>query len=461
MASPAAFTADDISHRLEELPFLPFHARITAMLGIGTFFDAFDGLSISAALTMLVVSFHIGYGATGVLLGAAAMGQFLGAIIFGYLAERIGRKWAFVIAIALFGACSIAAALATSINAIFWARSIQGFGIGGATPVAAALFTEFVRGSRRGLFTLLYETMFVWGLVIAPIVALACLTAFGPATGWRVLFAIGGLPIIGAVIAAFKMPESPRWLAANGRIAEAEATVAAMEDEARRLGRPSFPATRPTHVESERTHYSEIFRGIYAKRTFVVWSMEFGAYFIANGILAWSPTLYMKLGGLPANRAIMLQIFTTLFALIVCYLIAFTIDNIGRIRWFTIGFGISALGAALGVIITGPLHMHTWPTLLLCGVIVQIGAATSADVIGLYLTEMYPTRMRAWGTSAGQGFNRIGGFVGPILLGWIMAETGTISLFFASLLVVAIYSAIVILSLGEETTRRTLEELSP
>src|ERR1700677_1979631 len=107
---------------------------------------------------MIVASLDLGYGERGVLLGAAGLGQFFGAILFGVVAERIGRKWAFVISIALFGLCSIAASFATGTHELVWARTIQGFGIGGATPVAAPLFTELGRGSARGFLTLIYDT---------------------------------------------------------------------------------------------------------------------------------------------------------------------------------------------------------------------------------------------------------------------------------------------------------------
>ncbi len=140
---------------------------------------------------------------------------------------------------------------------------------------------------------------------------------------------------------------------------------------------------------------------------------------------------------------------------------AYTVDNLGRVRWFVIGFGIAGLGAIAGIIITGPLGIHSWPALLACGLVVQSGAAISSTMIGLYLPELYPTRMRAWGTSAGQSFNRAAAFVAPLLIGWIMAETRMISLFFAAFLVAAIYSTIVVVCLGEETKRRSLEDISP
>ena len=147
----------------------------------------------------------------------------------------------------MFGLCSAAAATALSVDQIIVARVIQGIGLGAEVPVAAALFTEFVRGSARGLFIMIYESVFVWGIFLAPVAALACYAAFGPALGWRVLFAIGGVPAIVAVVAAWKLPESPRWLASKNRLREADAIVAAMEDEARRLARPLLPM-KPVRV---------------------------------------------------------------------------------------------------------------------------------------------------------------------------------------------------------------------
>src|SRR5271169_6060428 len=143
-AATGGVTADEIATRIDRLPFLPFHLRIASILGTGTMFDAFDSLSMGAALTMIVASFHLDYRTVGTLLSAAFAGQFVGAILFGYVGERIGRKWAFVIALAIFSLCSIGVAFATSVDEIIWVRVIQGIGLGAEVPIAAALFTEFV-----------------------------------------------------------------------------------------------------------------------------------------------------------------------------------------------------------------------------------------------------------------------------------------------------------------------------
>ncbi len=456
----AAVTADEISQRIDRLPFLPFHFRIAGILGTGTLFDAFDSLSMGAALTMIVATFQLDYRSAGALISAAFAGQFVGAIAFGYIGERLGRKWAFVIALAIFGLCSVGAAMAASVNGIIVARVIQGIGLGAEVPMAAALFTEFVRGSARGLFIMVYESVFVWGIFLAPVAGLACFTAFGPAIGWRVLFAIGGVPVIVAVIAAFKLPESPRWLASKGRLAEADAIVTRMEDEARRLNRPFHPSPA-VRVAPESTSFSELFRGIYARRTFVVWTMWFCSYFVSNGFQSWAATLYMKIGGLSAQYAIALTILSGFIQLCTCYTAAVSVDKHGRVPWFAGAFAMAAFGALCGAIVTGPLGMRGWQPLLVCGVIMGLGTGVNGLGVYLYTPELYPTRMRAWATATGSSLNRLGSFIAPSIVGWLLAEYGNIAIVFAMFAVVASFGAVVLWTLGEETKRRTLEELSP
>src|SRR6185437_392395 len=121
--------ADTIAARIDRLPFLPFHLKIGAILGTGTLFDAFDSLSIGAALTMIVATFKIDYKTGGALISSAFAGQFFGAIAFGYFGEKIGRKWSFIVALLIFGLCSIGASLAQSVDQILIARVIQGVGL--------------------------------------------------------------------------------------------------------------------------------------------------------------------------------------------------------------------------------------------------------------------------------------------------------------------------------------------
>ncbi len=452
-------TADEIATRIDRLPFLPFHLRIASILGCGTLFDAFDSLSMGAALTMIVATFKLDYRSSGTLISAAFAGQFVGAIAFGYIGERIGRKWAFIIALTIFATCSLGAALAQSVNQIIVARVIQGVGLGAEVPVAAALFAEFVRGSARGLFLLVYESVFTWGIFLGPVVGLACYSAFGPALGWRVLFGIGGIPLIFAAIAIFKLPESARWLASKNRLAEADAIVREMEDQARARGRALLPS-HPVKVAAASTSFLELFKGIYARRTFVVWTHWFCSYFVSNGFQSWAATLYMKIGGLPVRYALMLTIVTSGLQLCGSYTLAFTVDRLGRVPWFAGSFLVVCGGAVLGATLTGPFAVRGWEPLLLCGIIMTVGNINGLGVY-VYTPELYPTRMRAWATAMGSSFNRLGSLIAPSLVGFLLAEYGSISIVFVMFAGVALFGAVVMAKFGEETKRRTLEELSP
>ncbi|HUB98115.1 MAG TPA: MFS transporter [Stellaceae bacterium] len=459
-ATGEALTADGISYRIDRLPFLPFHWRIAGILGTGTLFDGFDSLSIGAALTMIIATFKIDYKTGGALISAAFAGQFVGALAVGYSGERIGRKWSFVAATAIFGLCSAAAALAQSVDQILVARVIQGVGLGAEVPVAAALFTEFVRGSRRGLFILIYESMFAWGIFFGPVVALTFLTLFGPELGWRAIFALGGVPAIVSLVAVFKLPESARWLASKGRLAEANAIVTRMEDEARRLGRPALP-TEPITVIREKTRLTELFRGIYAKRTFVVWSQWFCCYFVSNGYVTWAPTLYMKMGGLPAKYALLVTIVTGAIQLASTYVFAVSVDHYGRKPWFTGGFLFAAAGALVGALAMGPFEVRGWFPLAFFGLLLALGTSPSTLGVYLYTPELYPTRMRAWATATGSSMNRVASFIAPSITGFILAEFNSVAMVFAMMAGVAIVGASIMWFFGEETKRRVLEELSP
>lgn len=459
-ASLGEVTADSISARIDRLPFLPFHLRIGAILGTGTLFDAFDSLSIGAALTMIIATFKIDYKTGGALISAAFAGQFVGAILFGFFGERIGRKWSFIIALLIFGACSLGAAAAQSVDQILVARVIQGVGLGAEVPVAAALFSEFVRGSARGLFILVYESLFAWGIFLGPVVALSCLSLFGPQLGWRAVFAFGGIPTIVAIIAIYRLPESARWLASKDRLREADATVTEMENQARRRGKP-LAEPRIIPVVRGRTRFAELFHGIYGLRTFVVWTQWFCGYFISNGFATWAPTLYMKMGGLPARYALAVQIAAGAIQVSFTYLFALTTDRLGRKPWFVGGFSLCALNCAIAAVVMGVFGMRSWETLWIFGVILTISVGPNNLGVYVYTPELYPTRMRAWATATGSSMNRIASFAAPSIVGFLMARYDNIGLVFFMMAAVAAWGAFVMAMWGEETKRRVLEELSP
>src|SRR5579875_1938288 len=216
-----ATQADMVIGRLERVPIFRFHARLGTLLAVGTFFDAYDSIVISVVLTVVFTTLRISLLASGLLISVAYVGQLVGSLAAGYLSERYGRRKVFVGALAVFGAFSVLAGLSWDYNSLFAFRLLQGFGLGAEVPIAAAIFNEFLRGQGRGLAVMLYENAFSWGLLAAPLLALAAFSLFGQANGWRSLFFLGGLPLVVAVVALRRLPESVRWLVAKGRVDDA------------------------------------------------------------------------------------------------------------------------------------------------------------------------------------------------------------------------------------------------
>jgi putative MFS transporter len=137
------------------------------------------------------------------------------------------------------------------------------------------------------------------------------------------------------------------------------------------------------------------------------------------------------------------------------------VDKHGRVPWFAGAFTVAALGAVAGAIVIGPMGMRGWQPLLACGLVMGLGSSVTGLGVYLYTPELYPTRMRAWATATGSSLNRLGSFIAPSVVGWMLAEYDALALVFAMLAVVASFGAVVVWTLGEETKRTTLETLSP
>src|SRR6266852_3472746 len=211
--------------RLESVPFSRWHAKARIVVGSATFFDAFNALSLAFALPVLIRLWHITPARSGFLISASYVGQLIGALLFSWLAERFGRVRSAAAATALMSIVSVACALAGSFPALFAYRLIQGIGVGGEMPVAAAYISELSKARGRGKFFMLYEMIFPIGLMTTSQVG----TWVVPLWGWKAMFLIGGIPGLIITWLLLRLPESPRWLISKGRVGEAELVVKKIE----------------------------------------------------------------------------------------------------------------------------------------------------------------------------------------------------------------------------------------
>ncbi len=454
-------SAAEIAQRLECIPPLPIHTRWATLVGVGCFLDGFTTLTVAAALTVLATTLHINFTQIGLLISASFIGMFFGAIAFGAASERYGRRPVFAFAVTLFGLLSIVAAFAWNFSSLFWIRVLQGVGLGGAVPVAAALVAECLPASARGkTFSLSYALLFALGYVVAPLAALVCIAVLGPQLGWRALFGLAGLALPFGIAVNWLLPESPRWLAEQGRWREAEDFVAKLENLARVQGRALLPPQPLAHAGRRPTRLSEVFRSEYRARTLLVLSLFFAIYFVQYGLNAWLPTLYVKVGGMAPRYALGLAVANGCVTLGAAVVFGMTVDRIGRKRWFVLGFGISLLGILWGIFALVFLKLTAWPVLFSAAVLMTAGTSVNAGSIYLYAPELFPTRMRAWATSTGSAASRLGSIAAPTIIGAARpGQFGRVGVF-ALLGTMCVIALVIILVAGIETKQRTLEELA-
>ena len=438
--------------RLERLPVTSMHVKIRVVAGIATLFDGYDSLSIAYVLPVLVPLWHISQAETGLLISVGSFGQLLGALFFGWLADRIGRARALPLSIGLFAVMSLACAFAWDYQSLFAGRFFQGLGLGGEVPVAAAYVSEMAKARGRGAFFLIYEAIFGYGLLLAALAGVWLV----PRIGWQSLFVIGALPAFVALAMRLMLPESARWLADKGRIAEADKIVSNIEALARASGHVlEEPKLAVAIAERRQASWGELFNHRYLRRTLVVWAMWFCSYFVSYGSSTWLPSLYRTIYKLDVSTALTYGMITVAVGVGGTTVVAFLVDRTGRRPWF-IG---AAIGTALPLLWLGFQPVLTPTMLVVCASLSFFCNGSNSNMLYLYTAEIYPTRLRARGTSLATAWLRLGSVIGPLAVGLMLGVGGLngVMLMFAC---VALVSALIGF-LAIETRHRVLEEISP
>jgi MFS transporter, putative metabolite:H+ symporter len=440
--------------RLERLPVTPRLMLLRVVVGIATFFDAYTVLAIAFALPQLVTEWKLAPTEIGMIISSGYVGQLFGAVIFGSLAERFGRLRILLITILLFVSMDIACLFAWSSLSMIAFRFLQGVGTGGEVPVAGAYVNEFIGAEKRGRFFLLYEVIFPIGLMFGGMVGYFLV----PIYGWKAMFVVGLIPSVLTIPLRWLMPESPRWLASKGRTAEAEAVVKMLEDSAKARGTIlRDPIIRATGTKANaRSDWRELFKGIYLKRTLMIWVLWVCAYMINNGLVTWLPTLYKQVFQLPLQTSLAYGWITSGVGVVASIFCALAIDKVGRRPWYALAF----LLGMVPLLTLSLLGASSATEVLILATAAYAILQTIAFSLYLYSAELYPTRLRAIGTGLGSAWLRAGSSIGPMLVGTIVADVG-IRYVFAAFAVAALVGGLVTLFFAIETKGRVLEELSP
>ncbi|HZB90946.1 MAG TPA: MFS transporter [Stellaceae bacterium] len=431
--------------RLDRLPIAPFHYRIFFLIAAGMFFDGYD-LYIQAPVVGATVQSHFATLDTARwFVSLTFVGMTLGAVLAGVLGDRYGRRFTYQFNLMIFGLASLAAAAAVDSTMLDALRFVMGLGLGAEIVVGYGTMTEFVPPSRRGKWMAFMAFVVVAGLPATALLASLVI----PTQGWRPLFVIAG---IGALVVWYlrkKLPESPRWLEANGRVAEADALLRAIESEVA-AGKP-LPPPAPAVVVRP-LGWRDLVTPALLPRLVVGCVTLITINTLIFGFVNWIPTFFLQ-QGLGVAKSFWYTFFIDSGSLIGCALGAFGADRIGRRPMI--------IGASLWTIVFGAIYPFVAaPALVLgTGFLLMIGIyVLTAILYGVYTAELFPTGVRLRANGLCNFFGRGFTVVTPFLVVALLRGYGVPGVLGLMIGFLVIQIAVVALW-GVEPARRGLEDL--
>jgi MFS family permease len=472
--------AAPLGESLDRAPMTRLHMRFWLLAGLGILLDGFDFFIIGVANPLIAEDFGLGDAVRGLVSAAAIVGAIVGAGFLGPVADRIGRRRIFQFDLMLFAAFSVACIFAWNAWSLIGFRFALGIAIGLDYPISASYLAEILPARDRGRWLVGAFSLQAVGILLGAVVGVVVLAALPHVASWRLMLGFGLLPALVIIYLRRGTPESPRWLAQNGREDDAarvtEALVGhpvAVTEADRRRGAP-VPEGIKALIQPALFKRAMIRRTIF---TSVPWFlMDIATY----GVGIFTPTLLaaIVLSGHPDATFISDDIASTkgTALLDVCLVIGFAIailnvERLGRVRLQLIGFAVMTvslciLGLAEGLKGGGDAHLG----LVVVGFALFntfMNAGPNATTYALP-AEVFPSEIRAAGVGFAAASAKLGAAIGVFLFPILEDAMGTSALLFciagACLIAMAVTYGFRIETRGrplDEISGHTLAQLAP
>lgn len=438
----------DIISRLERIPVGRFHYKLLCITGLGWMFDAMDTGIIAFVLPALAKEWGLSTAQMGYIGSIGLVGMALGAVLAGSAADHFGRKKMFAATLVIYSVATGLCSLAWSYESLLIFRFLVGFGLGGQLPVAVTLVTEYSPPAARGKFIVLLESFWGVGWLAAALISYLII----PRYGWHMAFFIGALPALYIFQVWRAVPESVRYLLNKGRLQEAHEIVSKIEQSSAGLTAVA-EAIAPPAKESGRVAFADLWASGFIKRTGMLWVLWFGIVYSYYGIFTWLPSLMVG-QGYTVLKTFEFVLLMTVAQLPGYFTAAYLVDRIGRKGTLAGFLALSAICAYFFGQGGSPTAVLIWGSLMS---FFNLGAW---GVVYTYTPELYPTRVRAFGSGWAAAVGRIGGILAPTVVGYMITGSGGFMKVFFMFTVVMLLIAAVVWLFGEETKGRTLDEIS-
>lgn len=445
-----------IAARLERLPLSGFHRKLLLIGGLGYMFDGLDSSSLAFLLPVVSKLWHLTSAQTGFVASSTYIGYFFGAFLSGVLADVIGRRRIMMSALAIYCCASLASATATDWHTFFALRVVAGFGSGAETVVIAPFLAEFVPRRYRGIFCGALVGFMSFGYLGSSILGFTVVRNF--ADGWRYLAVATSLPVVMLLWWRRTLPESPRWLESQGRLAEADTIVSAIESwfagKGISLAPVVFAGNTPASAPAKGHALGNVltlWSPRLARTTTVSWLMWFSVAFAYYSFFSWIPSLLLK-EGLTMTKSFGYSIAIYGAQIPGYFSAAWLNERLGRkgvVASYMLLGGIAAITLAFS---------HTGLQIMAAGICLSFFMNGAFAGVYAYTPEVFPTAVRATGTGSSSSFGRIGSVSAPILVGLVYPVFGFLGVF-AMTTAVLLVGACVVFFLGIETRNRSLEEI--
>ncbi|MDP4106067.1 MAG: MFS transporter [Bacillota bacterium] len=390
--------------------------RLLGIAGTGWMFDALDVGMLSFIIAALKVEWNLSTEQMGWIGSINSIGMAVGALFFGLMADRIGRKNVFILTLLLFSVCSGLSAFTTSLTIFAVLRFLIGMGLGGELPVASTLVSESVPTASRGRIVVLLESFWAVGWLVAAVISYFIIPKFG----WQVAMLISALPALYTIYLRMGLPDSPR-----------------------------YTSLQPKEKASVFESIAKLFSKDNARQTVVLWILWFCVVFSYYGMFLWLPSV-MIMKGFSLIKSFEYVLIMTIAQLPGYFTAAWFIEKFGRkfvLVVYLIGTAVSAylFGTAASTAL-----------LMTSGILLSFFNLGAWGALYAYTPEQYPTNIRGSGAGLAAAIGRVGGVFGPLLVGYLVAQKTSISLIFTIFCISVLIGAFTVLFAGKETKRKEL-----
>lgn len=428
--------------RINTMPVRPWHWKLLFLCMTAVAISNFNGISLSMAMPIIVKSWQLQPYMIGVLLSATAIGQLIGAAVFGVLCDVIGRRKTFILTIAIFTVGVLISVFAQSFSQLYILRVIAGFGLGGYIPVGMATVSEFVPTKVRGRFIGIYSIGNGIGYVFAVITSMFVVRVMDD--GWRIVFAVAAaVGVIIIPVLLLTLPESVAWLISKGKAEQAIKLVEKVETKA--LGQvtvsheAAVKSAEQASAQGNRKKASikDLFDKKMIAATILAMIMWFVSSYTFFGFIQWMPTFLTNNMGYSLTQGYW---FTLISALVGTgtpgILVGYSSDYLGKRTTFIICM-ISYAVASLFFLWFGGLWLMP---------LYWFSSAMSSQLY-IYTPALFPPAFKGSGLGFSSAVGRVAQSIAPMLIGLSVAAGGLAGVMYVNVALL-VAAALAALALG-------------